>query len=152
MNECNTDNPDIIGRIPAEDIFDKEKIISESGKLISKQIFDEKLSKIKKTKIKVVPFPSNEISDVVYMTADTEEEHKIGQATTPVDAKGQIISRQVEVREGEGFAHEVPENIQYMDVSPMQIVSVSTALIPFLEHDDANRALMGSNKSTLCST
>ena len=145
LNECSSDNPDIIGRIPAEDIFDKEKIVSESGKLISKQIFDEKLSKIKKTKIKVVPFPSNEINDVVYMTADTEEEHKIGQATTPVDAKGQIISRQVEVREGEGFSHEVPENIQFMDVSPMQIVSVSTALIPFLEHDDANRALMGSN-------
>ena len=79
------------------------------------------------------------------MTADIEEDYRIGQATTQVDNKGQIVSPQVEVREEEGFAHETPENIDYMDVSPMQIVSVSTALIPFLEHDDANRALMGSN-------
>ena len=75
------------------------------------------------------------------MTADIEEDFRINVATQ-VDNKGQIVSTQVEVREEEGFAHETPENIDYMDVSPMQIVSVSTALIPFLEHDDANRALM----------
>ena len=64
---------------------------------------------------------------------------------TPIDSKGQIIADQVEVRKGDKVAKEIPEQISLMDVSPMQIVSVSTALIPFLEHDDANRALMGSN-------
>ena len=145
LNECDSKSEDIIGRIPADDVKDDDgKLLVESGKAISKQVFEE-ISKLSKRKIEVVPFPSSDVKDVSYMTADIEEDFRIGQATTQVDSKGQIVSSQVEVREEEGFAHETPENIDYMDVSPMQIVSVSTALIPFLEHDDANRALMGSN-------
>tara|TARA_B100001250_G_scaffold136889_1_gene117211 strand:- start:10074 stop:13970 length:3897 start_codon:yes stop_codon:yes gene_type:complete len=145
LSECDSKSEDIIGRIPADDVKDDNgKILVESGKAISKQVFEE-ISKLSKRKIEVVPFPSSDVKDVSYMTADIEEDFRIGQATTQVDSKGQIVSSQVEVREEEGFAHETPENIDYMDVSPMQIVSVSTALIPFLEHDDANRALMGSN-------
>ena len=145
LNECESNSDDIIGRIPVEDVLDdKGKVLCESGKAITKSAYED-ISKMSKTKIKVIPFPSSDGNDVDYMTADVEEDHNIGQATTQVDSKGQIISTQVEVREGEGFAHEPPENVDYMDVSPMQIVSVSTALIPFLEHDDANRALMGSN-------
>ena len=145
LNECASNSEDLIGRIPMEDILDENNsVVNESGKAVTKQIFEE-ISKLPKRKIGVVPFPSSQKDDVDYMTADIEEDHSIGQATTQVDSKGQIISNQVEVREGEGFTHKRPENIDYMDVSPMQIVSVSTALIPFLEHDDANRALMGSN-------
>ena len=145
LNECDSKSEDIIGRIPADDVKDDNgNLLVESGKAISKQVFEE-ISKLSKRKIEVVPFPSSDVKDVSYMTADIEEDFRIGQATTQVDSKGQIVSSQVEVREEEGFAHETPENIDYMDVSPMQIVSVSTALIPFLEHDDANRALMGSN-------
>ena len=145
LSECQSNSEDIIGRIPIEDILDSNgKVLCESGKAVTKNMFEE-IAKMPKSKIKVIPFPSSDGKDVDYMTADIEEEHNIGQATTQVDSKGQIISNQVEVREGEGFAHEPPENVDYMDVSPMQIVSVSTALIPFLEHDDANRALMGSN-------
>ena len=145
LNECDSKSEDIIGRIPADDVKDDNgKLLVESGKAISKQVFEE-ISKLSKRKIEVVPFPSSDVKDVSYMTADIEEDFRIGQATTQVDSKGQIVSSQVEVREEEGFAHETPQNIDYMDVSPMQIVSVSTALIPFLEHDDANRALMGSN-------
>ncbi len=145
LNECDSKSEDIIGRIPADDVKDDNgKLLVESGKAISKQVFEE-ISKLSNRKIEVVPFPSSDVKDVSYMTADIEEDFRIGQATTQVDSKGQIVSSQVEVREEEGFAHETPENIDYMDVSPMQIVSVSTALIPFLEHDDANRALMGSN-------
>ena len=145
LSECQSNSEDIIGRIPLEDIVDsKGKVLCESGKAITKNMYEE-IAKMPKSKIKVIPFPSSDGKDVDYMTADVEEDHNIGQATTQVDSKGQIISTQVEVREGEGFAHEPPENVDYMDVSPMQIVSVSTALIPFLEHDDANRALMGSN-------
>ena len=145
LNNCYSNSEDLIGRIPIEDVLDeKDNVINESGKAITKQNYEE-ISKLSKRKINVIPFPSTMKNDVDYMTADIEEDHSIGQATTQVDAKGQIISNQVEVREGEGFTHKRPENIDYMDVSPMQIVSVSTALIPFLEHDDANRALMGSN-------
>ena len=145
LSECGSKDEDIIGRIPLNDITDdKGKVIVESGKAVSKQAFED-ISKLAKQNISVVPFPSSNVDDVSYMTADIEEDFRIGQATTQVDNKGQIVSTQVEVREEEGFAHETPENIDYMDVSPMQIVSVSTALIPFLEHDDANRALMGSN-------
>ena len=145
LSECDSKSEDIIGRIPADDVKDDDgKLLVESGKAISKQVFEE-ISKLSKRKIEVVPFPSSDVKDVSYMTADIEEDFRIGQATTQVDSKGQIVSSQVEVREEEGFAHETPQNIDYMDVSPMQIVSVSTALIPFLEHDDANRALMGSN-------
>ena len=62
-----------------------------------------------------------------------------------IDKKGQIISETVDVREGEAVRKIEPENLTHLDVSPLQLVSVSTSLIPFLEHDDANRALMGSN-------
>ena len=78
-------------------------------------------------------------------SADDEEKYVIAQANAILDEKGQISSEKIEVRRGEDFAIESPDQIDYMDISPKQIVSVSTALIPFLEHDDANRALMGSN-------
>ncbi|MEE9199398.1 MAG: DNA-directed RNA polymerase subunit beta, partial [Dehalococcoidia bacterium] len=64
---------------------------------------------------------------------------------SPLDERNRFVSENIEARFGERFRMETPENIDFMDVSPKQIVSVSTALIPFLEHDDANRALMGSN-------
>jgi DNA-directed RNA polymerase subunit beta len=83
--------------------------------------------------------------EVVYMSAIEEEDYYIAQANALLDEEGRFIREYVASRyKGESIT--APrENIQYMDVAPMQIVSVSTALIPFLEHDDANRALMGSN-------
>ena len=70
---------------------------------------------------------------------------RVAQANSPLDARGQFMEDRVETRHGDTVYMESPENIDFVDVSPMQLVSVSTALIPFLEHDDANRALMGSN-------
>ena len=93
----------------------------------------------------VQPYVSTDPQDIIYLSADDEELHMIGQATTPMDAKSQITASLVEVRQGEKFSYEPAASVEFMDVSPMQIASVSTALIPFLEHDDANRALMGSN-------
>ena len=111
LSECQSNSEDIIGRIPLEDIVDsKGKVLCESGKAITKNMYEE-IAKMPKSKIKVIPFPSSDGKDVDYMTADVEEDHNIGQATTQVDSKGQIISTQVEVREGEGFAHEPPENV-----------------------------------------
>ena len=85
---------------------------------------------------------SNEIK---YFTADREDEYIVAQANTLVDEKGKITSTSVVARYAEEYVEEPPEKVQLMDVSPKQIVSVATALIPFLEHDDANRALMGAN-------
>jgi DNA-directed RNA polymerase subunit beta len=85
---------------------------------------------------------SNEIR---YFTADREDEYIIAQANTEIDANGKITVPAVVARYAEEYVEEPPNKVQLMDVSPKQIVSVATALIPFLEHDDANRALMGAN-------
>jgi DNA-directed RNA polymerase subunit beta len=87
------------------------------------------------------------VSDQIdYLTADEEDRHVIAQANTPVDGRGRFTEDHVMVRRKGGDVDYVPPNeVDYMDVSPKQIVSVGAALIPFLEHDDANRALMGAN-------
>ena len=83
---------------------------------------------------------------VDYLTAALEEGHIIAQANAPLDADGKFSNDRVLVRKTGGEVDTVPgAQVDYMDVSPKQVVSVATALIPFLEHDDANRALMGSN-------
>ncbi|HMA53660.1 MAG TPA: DNA-directed RNA polymerase subunit beta, partial [Acidobacteriota bacterium] len=80
-----------------------------------------------------------------YLTAWEEEKHNIAQANAPVDDRGRFVNDLVSARERGNFKNIPREQIQYIDVSPKQLVSLSAALIPFLEHDDANRALMGSN-------
>ncbi|GAB3496165.1 DNA-directed RNA polymerase subunit beta [Nocardiopsis coralliicola] len=83
---------------------------------------------------------------VEYLTADEEDRFVIAQANTPVEADGQFSEDRVLVRtKGGEFEAVLADSVDYMDVSPRQMVSVATAMIPFLEHDDANRALMGSN-------
>ncbi|MFC1514178.1 DNA-directed RNA polymerase subunit beta, partial [candidate division KSB1 bacterium] len=84
-------------------------------------------------------------SEVDYLTADDEEDLVIAQANAPLDKKGKFIRDRVKCRYKLDFPVVPPESVSYMDVSPNQIVSAAAALIPFLEHDDANRALMGSN-------
>ena len=83
--------------------------------------------------------------EVVYLSAIEGEQAVIAQATTPIGGDGKILDETVSARVGGDFRLISREAVQYMDISPKQIVSVSTALIPFLENDDANRALMGSN-------
>jgi DNA-directed RNA polymerase subunit beta len=84
-------------------------------------------------------------NEIEYLSAIDEAEYVIAQASSKLDAKGQFIGDLVDVRHQNEFEKATPENVNYMDVSPKQVVSVAAALIPFLEHDDANRALMGSN-------
>ncbi len=83
--------------------------------------------------------------EIHYLTADMEDNYIIAQANTPVDKKGAITEKLVFARYRGDFPVVAPKEISYMDVSPMQLVSIAAGLIPFLEHDDANRALMGSN-------
>ena len=80
-----------------------------------------------------------------YMTADEEDDLRVAPGDTPLDENGCIIGTQVPVRYRQDWATTTPEQVDYVAVSPVQIVSVATSMIPFLEHDDANRALMGSN-------
>lgn len=84
--------------------------------------------------------------EIVYLTADEEDRHMVAQANSPIDADGRFVEPRVLVRRKAGEVEYVPSSeVDYMDVSPRQMVSVATAMIPFLEHDDANRALMGAN-------
>ncbi|TKR42428.1 DNA-directed RNA polymerase subunit beta [Mycobacterium tuberculosis] len=84
--------------------------------------------------------------EIVYLTADEEDRHLVAQANSPIDADGRFVEPRVLVRRKAGEVEYVPSSeVDYMDVSPRQMVSVATAMIPFLEHDDANRALMGAN-------
>ncbi len=80
-----------------------------------------------------------------YLTAAEEDKHVIAQANTPFDKRGRFVQSKILVRSREEVETVEAKDVDYMDVSPKQTVSVATALIPFLEHDDANRALMGSN-------
>ncbi|MGN0459268.1 MAG: DNA-directed RNA polymerase subunit beta [Eubacterium sp.] len=83
--------------------------------------------------------------EVVYMTADMEDEFVVAQANEPLDEKGRFANNRVTCRYKDEFLTVAPEKVDYMDVSPKMVVSVATAMIPFLENDDANRALMGAN-------
>lgn len=84
-------------------------------------------------------------TQIEYLTADREEPFIIAQANAPIDEKGNFLSERVTCRFKGDFIDVEPTRVDYMDVSPKQLVSVAAGLIPFLEHDDANRALMGSN-------
>ena len=83
--------------------------------------------------------------EIEYLTADVEDKFTIAQANTELDENNMIIADKVDARRGEENLVVEKESVEYMDVSPKQVVSIATALIPFLEHDDANRALMGTN-------
>ena len=83
--------------------------------------------------------------DVQYMTADVEEGFYVAQATEPLDENDRFVNKKVVTRYKDEFIEVPPMRVDYMDVSPRQVMSIATAMIPFLENDDANRALMGSN-------
>ena len=133
---------DLVGRELREDVKDPEtdEVIAEKGVRVTKDLAD-KLSALKLDKILVTPFVTD---DYQYLSADREDKFVIAQANAPLDDYNEFL-RRVSCRYHAGFKISNPEEIDYMDVAPQQIVGVSAALIPFLEHDDANRALMGSN-------
>ena len=83
--------------------------------------------------------------EVVYMTADQEDDFAVAQANEPLDENGRFMNKRVVGRERDNFVEYTPDRFDYMDVSPRMVVSAATSMIPFLENDDANRALMGSN-------
>ncbi|MDD9994738.1 MAG: DNA-directed RNA polymerase subunit beta, partial [Dehalococcoidia bacterium] len=135
----------LLGRATKNDIVGQDgKTILRGGNVISKRVL-RRIQALSERDLEVKPYVSLDPDEIVYLSADEEESVHIAQANSPIDDNGQFKEDRVETRIGESVGMEPPENVRYMDVSPMQLVSVSTSLIPFLEHDDANRALMGSN-------
>jgi DNA-directed RNA polymerase subunit beta len=135
-------NRQLMGRILADTVkTETGRILGREGATIDDAIA-RALVDAKEDLIPVIPFASDE---VMYLDAHEEEKYRIAQANTTVDERGNILDQRVEVRHGEELAMVAPVDVDYIDVSPKQIVSVAAALIPFLEHDDANRALMGAN-------
>ena len=136
-------NPDaLVGHVLREDVEDKKgKVIAQAGTTVTLEIAG-KIAESDLARIRVKPRVTSEIQ---YLSADIEDNFVIVQANAPVDENGHFLDRNVTVRFHREFLQEPVDRVSYMDVSPKQVVSVATALIPFLEHDDANRALMGAN-------
>ena len=130
------------GHTLLEDVKDRRgKLVAEGGTIVSAELA-KSMARLAARDIPVRPFVLDESE---YLDADEEERHDIAQASTELNDYGEMVSDMIEVRR-QGEPHTARAvDVEFMDVSPKQIFSVSTALIPFLEHDDANRALMGSN-------
>ena len=138
--------PDLEGRQVTQAVKDENgKTLVGEGQIIRRNRLRALRALPAGTLLPVKPYVPADPGSVVYMPANVEENHRIAQANSRLDALGQFVDDRVEIRRGEDYSQESPDLVDYMDVSPMQIMSISAALIPFLEHDDANRALMGSN-------
>ncbi len=134
---------DVIGQTLAEDL-----VLAEGAKPAAKAgtVIDDKLwASIKEAKLGSVRIRPLVTDEIEYLDAAAEEKFHIAQANAVLDPGMHFAEERVMIRYRDKFRIEPAEDVDYMDVSPKQIVSVATALIPFLEHDDANRALMGSN-------
>ena len=140
------DDPRLVGRALREDLTDPDtnEVIGKENDRITPEMA-ARIAKLQKPEILVVPFVSTEPEEMEYLSADVEDKFVIAQANTPLNKYNEFIRRRVSSRYHSSFIFSASTNIDYMDVAPHQIVGISAALIPFLEHDDANRALMGSN-------
>jgi DNA-directed RNA polymerase subunit beta len=115
-------------------------VLAHKGDLITKDIAGKLASS--GGEIAIIPYVS---SETLYVSADTEDKFIIAQANAPLNEHGEFVRPRASCRHHSRFMFAAPDQIDYMDVAPRQIVGISAGLIPFLEHDDANRALMGSN-------
>jgi DNA-directed RNA polymerase subunit beta len=137
------DDPRLEGRLLRETITDEksgEIIAKEGERITAKQL--PAIKKTKKTTIFVAPFVSAEVE---YLSADAEDKYVIAQANAGINKEDEFLQDQISCRFHSDFIMSGADGVNYMDVAPNQVVGISAALIPFLEHDDANRALMGSN-------
>ena len=142
ISELPADHPDLVGRVLAEDVEDASgELIAAADETVGAELA-ERIAAANDAPVAIRPYVSDE---VVELTADDEREAVVAQANAQVDGEGYFLEERVEGRSGKQFDEFHPDEINYMDVSPRQIVSVAASLIPFLEHDDANRALMGAN-------
>jgi DNA-directed RNA polymerase subunit beta len=136
------DDEHLEGRTLREDVYDPktEELVYKSGTELDSRAV-KKLVKFG-ADVPIVPFVSDQID---YLSADAEDKYTIAQANALLTDIHEFVRDRISCRYHSGFIFSTPEVIDYMDVAPHQVVGISAALIPFLEHDDANRALMGSN-------
>ncbi|MGM0374709.1 MAG: DNA-directed RNA polymerase subunit beta [Chloroflexota bacterium] len=141
--EVSPEDPEIIGAMLREDVVhpEKEKTIAEKGERITEDMV-KAMKKAKVEEIFVEPFVSEEVE---YLAADAEDRYYIAQANSPINEHYEFVRDRISARHHSDFLFVDPHQVSYIDVAPNQIVGISAALIPFLSHDDANRALMGSN-------
>jgi len=136
------DDPDLRSYEAGSDVATRDgKILCAAGEPFN----EEAAAYLKKQRALAFPIRPIVTAEIEYLPADEEEEFHVAQANSPLDAQGHFTSDRIPSRYRDTFPEARANQIEYMDVSPKQVVSVATALIPFLEHDDANRALMGSN-------
>ncbi len=137
---------DLIGRTLLQEVREKSRntVVAGEGVVIDAEV-GSRLRRLGVQELTVQPYVTDHTEDVEYLSADQEEEVLIAEPTTLSDEIGQIVGDADCRTGGERYVKANPIDVDYIDVSPSQIVSVSTGLIPFLEHDDATRALMGSN-------
>src|SRR5688572_12385071 len=117
-----------------------EEVLYKAGEVIDAKIM-KKIAKIGNP-VDIAPYVSDQFD---YLSADAEDKYVIAQANAPLTDEKEFVRERVSCRYHSGFIFSTPDAVDYMDVAPHQVVGISAALIPFLEHDDANRALMGSN-------
>ncbi len=140
--ELPIDHDNLLGRSLGDDIEDdNDEIVFEEGLLIDEDL----LATLRQMGLEAVPVRPFVTDQVEYLSADDEDHFIIAQGNARLDEHKQFVSDRVSVRYAQKFLNTPARRIDYMDVAPRQIVGISAALIPFLEHDDANRALMGSN-------
>ncbi len=132
------------GHALREDLIDPGtgEIVAEAGASLTDELAEQIAALELTDAIPVVP---KVVDEIEYLSADKEDRYTVAQANAEVDADGHFVQARVSARHADRFLFARPENLDYIDVAPCQIVGVSASLIPFLEHDDANRALMGSN-------
>jgi DNA-directed RNA polymerase subunit beta len=140
--ELPLDSQRIMGRVLREDVENpKDGSVIPADTVIDQKVLD-KLSKAGVNRVPVKPFVTEEIT---FLSADEEDRFTVAQANALLDENHQFMNDKISARHHQRFLVAPASRIDYMDVAPRQIVGISAALIPFLEHDDANRALMGSN-------
>jgi len=136
-------DPRLVDRVLSGDLNDPKtgEILGRSGERITAEMA-QATSKLEVAEVLIVPFVTEEMQ---YLSADVEDRFRIAQANAPLTEDQEFVRQRISSRFHSTFIFSAPSEIDYMDVAPHQIVGISAALIPFLEHDDANRALMGSN-------
>ncbi|MGH2604946.1 MAG: DNA-directed RNA polymerase subunit beta, partial [Anaerolineales bacterium] len=145
LRELAPEDPRLIGRVLRADVLDEKgkKLLAHTDDAVTPELA-KVLSKAG-VPAPIVPFASDETA---YLSAYEEDRYVIAQANAPLNEKQEFVRQRASCRHHGDFLFATPEQIDFMDVAPRQIVGVSASLIPFLEHDDANRALMGSNMQT----
>jgi DNA-directed RNA polymerase subunit beta len=138
-----TNDPRLEGRTLRETLTDPDsgEVVAREGENVTAEMIPA-IQKLNRATVFVIPFVS---ADVEYLSADAEDKFVIAQANSVLNESNEFALDRISCRYHSDFIVTGPDSINYMDVAPNQVVGISAALIPFLEHDDANRALMGSN-------